>query len=313
LENKVAGSYQDQNEDGKVAWYPDPKMPNEKPPKGQDPDSVQSVEADTPKGAVDPNNAPIFFGSDGVPYSSVSTVGETTAEFVEAFEVTFGVKTPKNLISQFTAELQGLQRSRTNKPIVGKSGTAVVYKGVSPQERQNILDKYLKSYATNVIGLATAGDAKALASLNKGKFGTTLTTLRNAYANNGLPINEKSLLNAALESSLNPKKLEQNINLVNLSAKTYFPALSAGIDSGYTVKQLLTPYLNSRANILEEDADSIDIKSLQGVAKDPKGLMNLYEYEISLRKDPKWRYTKNAQDSLSSIARDMTKMFGLGA
>jgi hypothetical protein len=309
----VAGSYQDQNEDGKVAWYPDPKMPNEKPPKGQDPDSVQSVEADTPKGAVDPNNAPIFFGSDGVPYSSVSTVGETTAEFVEAFEVTFGVKTPKNLISQFTAELQGLQRSRTNKPIVGKSGTAVVYKGVSPQERQNILDKYLKSYATNVIGLATAGDAKALASLNKGKFGTTLTTLRNAYANNGLPINEKSLLNAALESSLNPKKLEQNINLVNLSAKTYFPALSAGIDSGYTVKQLLTPYLNSRANILEEDADSIDIKSLQGVAKDPKGLMNLYEYEISLRKDPKWRYTKNAQDSLSSIARDMTKMFGLGA
>lgn len=309
----MAGSYQDQNEDGKVAWYPDPKMPNEKPPKGQDPDSVQSVEADTPKGAVDPNNAPIFFGSDGVPYSSVSTVGETTAEFVEAFEVTFGVKTPKNLISQFTAELQGLQRSRTNKPIVGKSGTAVVYKGVSPQERQNILDKYLKSYATNVIGLATAGDAKALASLNKGKFGTTLTTLRNAYANNGLPINEKSLLNAALESSLNPKKLEQNINLVNLSAKTYFPALSAGIDSGYTVKQLLTPYLNSRANILEEDADSIDIKSLQGVAKDPKGLMNLYEYEISLRKDPKWRYTKNAQDSLSSIARDMTKMFGLGA
>jgi hypothetical protein len=313
LENKVAGSYQDKNQDGKVAWYPDPKMPNEKPPKGQEATSIQSLEADKPVGGEDPNNAPIVFGPDAVPYSSVSTVGETTAEFVEAFEVTFGVKTPKNLISQFTAELQSLQRSRSNKPIVGKSGTNIVYQGVSPQERQNILNKYLKSYATSVIGLATAGDAKALASLNKGKFGTTLTTLRNAYANNGLPINEKSLLNAALESSLNPKKLEQNINLVNLSAKTYFPALSSGIDSGYTVKQLLTPYLNSRANILEEDADSIDIKSLQGVAKDPKGLMNLYEYEISLRKDPKWRYTKNAQDSLSSIARDMTKMFGLGA
>jgi hypothetical protein len=309
----VAGSYQDKNGDGKVAWYPDTKMPNEKPPKGQDPNSVQSVEKDKPAGGEDPNNAPIVFGPDAVPYSSVSTVGETTAEFVEAFEVTFGVKTPKNLISQFTAELQSLQRGRSNKPIVGKSGTNIVYQGVSPQERQNILDKYLKSYATSVITLATAGDAKALASLNKGKFGTTLTTLRNAYANNGIPINEKSLLNAALESSLNPKKLEQNINLVNLSAKTYFPALSSGIDSGYTVKQLLTPYLNSRANILEEDADSIDIKSLQGVAKDPKGLMGLYDYEISLRKDPKWRYTKNAQDSLGSLARDITKMFGLGA
>lgn len=307
----MAGSYQDKNGDGKVAWYPDPKMPNEKPPKGQDPDSVQSGEKDAPTGGEDPNNAPIVFGSDGVPYSSVSTIGETTAEFTEAFEVTFGANAPKNLISQFTAELQGLQRGRSNKPVVGKSGSAVVYQGVSPQERQNILDKYLKSYATSLITLAEAGDAKALASLNKGKFGTTLTTLRNAYTNNGLPINQKSLLNAALESSLNPKKLEQNINLVNLSAKTYFPALSSQIDSGYTVKQLLTPYLNSRANILEEDADSIDVKSLQDVAKDPKGLMGLYEYEISLRKDPKWRFTKNAQDSLSNVASTIAKTFGL--
>lgn len=309
----MGGSYQDKDNppDDLVAWYPDPAMPNEKPPKGQDPKSIESIENDTPKGADPQGDPSLAYPDTTVPYSSVSTVGETTAEFTEAFEVTFGVKTPKNLITQFTAELQSLQRGRSNKPIVGKSGTNVVYQGVSPQERQNILDKYLKSYATSVIAAAEAGDAKALASLNKGKFGTTLTTLRNAYANNGLPINQKSLLNAALESSLNPKKLEQNINLVNLSAKTYFPALSSQIDSGYTVKQLLTPYLNSRANILEEDADTIDITSLQNVAKDPKGLMNLYDYEISLRKDPKWRFTKNAQDSLSNVARDIAKTFGL--
>jgi hypothetical protein len=309
----VGGSYQDKDNppDDLVAWYPDPAMPNEKPPKGQDPKTIESIEADTPKVGASQTDPSLAYPDTTVPYASVSTIGEATAEFTEAFEVTFGVNAPKNLISQFTAELQGLQRGRTNKPIVGKSGTNVVYQGVSPQERQNILDKYLKSYATNVITAAEAGDAKALASLNKGKFGTTLTTLRNAYANNGLPINQKSLLNAALESSLNPKKLEQNINLVNLSAKTYFPALSAQIDSGYTVKQLLTPYLNSRANILEEDADTIDITSLQNVAKDPKGLMNLYDYEISLRKDPKWRFTKNAQDSLSNVARDIARTFGL--
>jgi hypothetical protein len=307
------GKYQDKDNppDGLVAWYPDPAMPNEKPPRGQDPKSIESIEEDTPKTGEVQTDPSLAYPDTTVPYASISTVGEATAEFTEAFEVTFGVNAPKNLISQFTAELQGLQRGRTNKPIVGKSGTNVVYQGVSPQERQNILDKYLKSYATNVITAAEAGDAKALASLNKGKFGTTLTTLRNAYANNGLPINQKSLLNAALESSLNPKKLEQNINLVNLSAKTYFPALSAQIDSGYTVKQLLTPYLNSRANILEEDADTIDITSLQNVAKDPKGLMNLYDYEISLRKDPKWRFTKNAQDSLSNVARDIARTFGL--
>jgi hypothetical protein len=306
----MAGSYQDKNGDKKVAWYPDPAMPNEKPPTGQNPESIQSIGEDKPKEG-DASSDPIVFGSDGVPYASVSTVGETTAEFVSAFESAFGVNAPKNLISQFTAELQGLQRSRTNKPIVGKSGTAVVYQGVSPQERENILNKYLNSYATTMITVASTGDAKALAALNKGKFGTVLTTLRNAYADNGLPINQKSLLNTALESTLNPKKLEQNINLVNLSAKTYFPALSKQIDSGYTVKQLLTPYLNSRANILEEDADSIDIKSLQSIAKDPNGLMGLYDYEVSLRQDPKWRFTKNAQDSMARVASKLAQTFGL--
>ena len=41
--------------------------------------------------------------------------------------------------------------------------------------------------------------------------------------------------------------------------------------------------------------------------------MGLYDYEISLRKDPKWKTTKNALDTMSSLARDITKMFGVGA
>jgi hypothetical protein len=124
-------------------------------------------------------------------------------------------------------------------------------------------------------------------------------------------INELGKL--SVESSLNPKVLQSNINLINLQAKTYYPALADKIDKGFTVKQLLSPYLNSRANILEEDADSIDLKELQDVAKDPKGLMGLYDYEVSLRKNPKWRFTKNAQDSMGSLGRDLTKLFGVGA
>ena len=301
--------YQDKNDDGLVAWYTDPEAPNAKPSRGQDPDSIQSVEDDKPKESED--TAPITFATEAEPYSSVSTAGETTAEFVQAFEVTFGVKAPKNLISQFTSELQGLQRSRSNEPVKGKSGKNIVYQGVSPQERQDILDKYLKAYATTVIELAKSGDVKAQAALNKGKFGTTLVTLRNAYADNGLPINEKFLMNATLESSLNLKKLEQNINLVNLSAATYYPALAKQIGKGYTVKQLLTPYINSRANILEEDPDMINLKSLSSVAKDPNKLMGLYEYEVSLRQEPKWRFTKNAQDTLSGVAAGIAKTFGL--
>lgn len=305
----MSGSYQDKDGDGKVSWYPDPKMPNEKPPAGQDKSKVESVEQDKP--AEKPAAEPITFAPEGKPYSSVSTVGETVAEFTTAFTNMFATNAPKALITAFTNELQALQMSRSTKRY-GKNEN-IIYQGVSPQERANILNKYLTTHAKNITDAAKLGDVKAKVALQKGNFGVTYTTLKNAYADNGIPFNEDSLLKVTTESAINPDRLKANINLINLQAKTYFPALADKIDKGYTVKQLLSPYLQTRANILEEDADAIDLKELQSIAKDPKGLMGLYDYEISLRKDPKWRYTKNAQDQLGALARDMTKIFGLGA
>jgi hypothetical protein len=304
----VPGDYLDKDEDDLVAWYPDPNMPNEKPPAGQDPSKVESVEQDKPAEKPAGQTDQMVF-PESKPYASVSTVGETTAEFTTAFTNLFGVNAPKELINAFTKELQSLQMSRSTKRY-GKDEN-IVYQGVSPQERKNILDKYLTVYAKSITNAAGAGDAKAAAIFQRGNFGLTYTTLKNAYADNGVPFNADSLSKLTIESAINPDRLKGNLNLINLQAKTYFPALADKIDKGYTVKQLLSPYLQTRANILEEDADAIDLKELQSVAKDPKGLVGLYDYEISLRKDPKWRFTKNAQDSLGGLARDLTKMFGL--
>ena len=245
------------------------------------------------------------------PYASVSSIGETTAEFTKAFEAAFGATAPKKLMAQFSAELRSLQAGRTTARTKTKGGTDIVIQGVSAQERENILNKYLNSYAMNLTQAAQSGDAKATAALQRGNFGVNLTTLRKAYAENGIPFNQKALMNTAIDVTLKPEKLNANLNLVNLQAKTYFPALADKIDRGYTVKQLLSPYIQTRANVLEEDPDMVDLKTLQGVAKDPKNLMNLYDYEVSLRQDPKWRFTKNAQDSMSSVANGIAKMFGL--
>jgi hypothetical protein len=307
----MAGSFQDKNGDGKVAWYPDPKTPNEKPPRGQSPDSIQDLASDKPTEQSEASNAPILFSPDSQPYASVSSAAETTVEFTKSFEAAFGATAPKKLMAQFTSELQSLQAGRSNTRIKGKGGTDIVIQGVSAQERENILNKYLNAYATSLTEAAQNGDVKATAALQKGNFGVNLTTLRKAYAENGIPFNQKSLMNTAIDVTLKPEKLTANLNLVNLQAKTYFPALADKIGAGYTVKQLLSPYINTRANILEQDADMIDIKCLQSVARDPKGLMGLYDYEVSLRQDPKWRFTKNAQDSLGSLANDIAKMFGL--
>lgn len=246
------------------------------------------------------------------PTISVSTRAEAVAEITSEFKIMFGENVPKEIAQSYYNQLSSLQRSRSTKRI--PAGEAdIVLEGVSPLERRNILNGLLKTYATQKIAAAKQGDPLAISSLQRGSFGITYTTLKKAYAENGIPFNDSALGKLAIDSSVDNKILNSNINLINLQAKTYFPALADKIDKGYTVKQLLSPYLQTRANILEEDADAIDLKELQSVAKDPKGLMGLYDYEISLRKNPKWNFTKNAQDTLGSLARDMTKLFGLGA
>ena len=312
--------WQDKDKDDKQSWYP--SYEGEKPPKGSTPKDTESAEQDKPteqSSATDVSGLTQAekdtYAALGLsnPRTSISSPGEITAEINEAFGTMFGAAVPKEIKTAFFNELRALQMSRSTKPLPKKKETDVdvVVEGVSAQERKDILNKYLKKYATDQLAAVALGDPKAIANINRGSFGITYTTLKNAYANNGIPMNLGELGRLSVESSLNPKVLESNINLINLQAKTYYPALADKIDKGFTVKQLLTPYLNSRANILEEDADSIDLKELQDVAKDSKGLMGLYDYEISLRKNPKWRFTKNAQDTLGALGRDFTKMLGL--
>ena len=321
------GEWQDKDEDEKWVWYP--SFEGEKPPRGSDRESTELAKDDVATKSKDADSDPLAgLSSDaraiiaamgiGKGTTVISSVGEITSEINEAFGTMFGAAVPKEINTAFFNELRALQSSRSTKPLPKKENAKpdapnVVIEGVSTQERKDILNKYLKKYATDQLAAVALGDPKAVANITKGTFGLTYTTLKNAYANNGIPINVNQLGKLSVESALNPKIEASNINLINLQAKTYYPALADKIDKGFTVKQLLTPYLNTRANILEEDADSIDLKELQEVAKDPKGLMGLYDYEISLRKNPKWRFTKNAQDSMGSLGRDLTKMFGVGA
>jgi hypothetical protein len=276
------------------------------------------VDPDDNNAAIKPS-ATVKLGDDYVstptykPSISVTTKAEATADINAAFMEQFGISAPKEVITAYYNELRALQSTRISGGASKDNKTTINIQGVSGSEIKALQNKYISSNATKLITAAGAGDPKAAAALQRGNFGITYTTLKNAYAENGLPVNMQALNKLVIESAVNPGLLKSNLNLINMQAKTYFPALADKIDKGYTVKQLLTPYINTRANILEEDPDSIDISALKSVASDPKGLLGLYDYEISLRKDPKWRYTKNAQDSLGSLARDMTKLFGLGA
>jgi hypothetical protein len=246
-----------------------------------------------------------------LPSANVTSSASALADIQEEFSTVFGEAAPKEVINAYREELKKLELSRTTKTTkIG--GVKVGTYGVSEQERTNLMEKYIKQYAASKIAKAELGDKDAINSLQRGTFGLALTNLRGAYADNGLKITPDSLYKTALDSALDPNKLKSNLDLIRIQAKTIFPALSDKIDAGYTVKQLLSPYLQARATILEEDPDLIDISTLSDIASDStKGLKSLYDYQISLRNDPKWSYTKNAQDSLSTAALNLAETFGL--
>jgi len=101
-------------------------------------------------------------------------------------------------------------------------------------------------------------------------------------------------------------------------AKSQFPTLSAQIDEGYTVKQIASPYIQSMAAILEIDPTTIGLQDLSikqaltGVDMDGKPTTKpLWLFEQDLRKDPRWNYTKNAQEATMGVARRVLQDFGL--
>ena len=101
-------------------------------------------------------------------------------------------------------------------------------------------------------------------------------------------------------------------------AKSQFPTLSARIDEGYTVKQLASPYIQSMAALLEINPADIGLQdltikqALTGIDQDGKpNTKPLWMFEQELRKDPRWNYTKNAQEATMGVARRVLQDFGL--
>lgn len=102
-------------------------------------------------------------------------------------------------------------------------------------------------------------------------------------------------------------------------AKSLFPQWSKQIDSGQTVMDIASPYLQSMSQILELPQGSVNLfnptikKALQ--FKDPKTGSNtvkpIWQFENDLRNDPRWKKTKNAQDSIMQVAHKVLSDFGV--
>lgn len=111
--------------------------------------------------------------------------------------------------------------------------------------------------------------------------------------------------------------LQQYEDAIRQQAKAQYSNWSKQIDSGQTVADLASPYFQSMATILELPPGSVNLfdptikKALQ--SKDSQGkstIKPMWQFENELRNDPRWRKTKNAQDSAMQVTRQVLTDFG---
>lgn len=152
----------------------------------------------------------------------------------------------------------------------------------------------------------------------------TAFDLQSKYAElarqNGVLVSEEWLQSRAKSVvSMNSTTEQVESELRNLAASA-FPAFAEQLKAGQSLSEVASPYLQSMAAMLEINPNDLDLRdntlrsALQATDKDGKpAAKSLFDFEKSLRKDPRWMQTKNAREELSGVARQVLVDFGLAS
>jgi hypothetical protein len=83
------------------------------------------------------------------------------------------------------------------------------------------------------------------------------------------------------------------------------------LDQGVDLSSIYQPYKQAMAATLEINPNTITLNDpTLRAAIGPDKEMSIYEYQRSLRKDPRWQYTNNARSEASDVATQVLKDFG---
>lgn len=125
-----------------------------------------------------------------------------------------------------------------------------------------------------------------------------------------------------------------NVNgLLKNMAMAKYPGLNQYLSQGFTVRDVADPYIQSYASILEQPSSTVQLsdpliqKALQGTQQAPGATksgsgstgtpqtpvapQSLYDFENSLRQDPRWLTTKNAHQDLQTAGMGILRNWGL--
>lgn len=83
------------------------------------------------------------------------------------------------------------------------------------------------------------------------------------------------------------------------------------VDQGIDLDTIYSPYKQTMASILEINPDTINVNDpMLRKAIGPDKEMSIYDFQKTLKQDPRWQYTNNAREDVSSSVQKVLKDFG---
>jgi hypothetical protein len=139
----------------------------------------------------------------------------------------------------------------------------------------------------------------------------SLQVLQETARNNGLTLLPSQIESYKLRLQNGEKVETIQSNIRAIAANAMPDNVRKLMDSGNDLTEIYQPYRQSMAAILEIPFDKIDLSdpTLTNAITD-KGNMTLFDFKKSLRKDPRWQYTDNAREVVSSGLTQVLKDFG---
>ena len=254
-------------------------------------------------------NPPIDFSKQGagaLPAGTVelSTASEAAATVESVFQSELGRLPTKKEAREYSKLLMQEERkfSSVSRPIKKIINGVEVTQNVGGIERTQILQDLVRK-------LPEYKESKQAAR------NLSIDQLQQTALANGLDLNKNfgaDVVQGWAKRIQNGESIDIFRNLIRQAATTGLPEnIKKMVGSGVNLDAVFSPYRKTMAAILEipENTISLDDPTLRS-AIGPDKEMSLYEFQRQLRKDPRWQYTDQARETVSSAALGILRDFG---
>ncbi len=179
----------------------------------------------------------------------------------------------------------------------------IVHFGWQSDHIQNFLGHYIDFNEKKVMG---------------GQAGAAYQQLKQTAYNNGVSLSEQAIKTSAAYIVRGVSTMEKEQGNIRLQAAGKYPSFAEQIMAGANMSDVAAPYVQAMSKELELPSTDIDLynpRISQALTQtNDKGVpspMSLTDFETSLRSDPLWRKTQNAQDKIFATGQQVLKDMGL--